>query len=93
MPINDRLFPGSLTVPRDPFVAALVCPRPWQVQADSQDLLFPIGGARRTAPPAAEFYRKLGVGERFDFEEFVARHDFHGEEAWRFIDQALGAGQ
>ena len=86
---SDWRFPDSLTLLRDPFIAALVCPRPLEIQAGSQDQLFPLEGARRTAPRAAEFYEKLHVGERFRFLEFVGRHDFNGREAWDFLGQHL----
>ncbi len=86
---SDWRFPDSLTLLRDPFIAALVCPRPLQIQAGSQDQLFPLEGARRTAPQAAEFYRRLRLDDRFQFLEFVGRHDFNGREAWDFLDRHL----
>ncbi len=88
---SDWRFPNSLGILRDPFVTALVCPRPLQVQAGNQDQLFPVEGARRAAPLAAEFYSKLGVNERFQFLEFVGRHDLNGKEAWDFLDRSLNA--
>ena len=86
---RDWRFPDSLTLLRDPFVAALVCPRALQIQAGSQDQLFPLEGARRAAPQAAEFYRKLRLDNRFRFVEFVGRHEFNGREAWDFLDAHL----
>ncbi len=88
----DWRFPDSLTLWRDPAVTALVAPRPLLIQAGNQDQLFPIEGARRTAPQAQQVYDQLGAGERFRFTEFVARHDFNGPLAMNFIDQHLGRG-
>ncbi len=85
----DWRFPDSLTLWRDPSVAALVAPRPLLIEAGNQDQLFPIEGARRAAPEAARFYNQLGVGDRFRFHEFVGRHDYNGVEAMNFIDKHL----
>ena len=86
---SDWRFPDSLTLLRDPFVAALVCPRPLEIQAGSQDQLFPLEGALRAVPQAAQFYEKLHVGDRFQFRAFVGRHDFNGREAWDFLGRYL----
>ncbi len=86
---SDWRFPDSLTLLRDPFIAALVCPRALEVQAGNQDQLFPLEGARRTVPQAAQFYERLHVGNRFQFVDFVGRHDFNGREAWDFLGQHL----
>ena len=83
----DWRFPDSLGHLRDPSVAALVCPRPLLIEAGSHDQLFPVAGARRAAPQAAEIYQRLGVGDRFRFWEFTGRHDFNGREAWDFLDR------
>ena len=86
---SDWRFPDSLTLLRDPFIAALVCPRALEIQAGSQDQLFPVEGARRTVPEAARFYERLGCADRFKFVDFVGRHDFNGREAWDFLGQHL----
>ena len=85
----DWRFLDSLGLLRDPNIAALVCPRPLLIEAGNQDQLFPIEGARRAAPQAAEFYRRLGAQDRFRFDEFVGRHDFNGTDAWEFLSHFL----
>ena len=85
----DWRFPDSLTLWRDPSVAALVAPRPLLIEAGSQDQLFPIAGARKAAPEVGRVYQRLGAADRFEFREFVARHDFDGEAAMNFIDRHL----
>ncbi|MDM0075259.1 prolyl oligopeptidase family serine peptidase [Variovorax sp. J2P1-59] len=85
----DWRFPDSLTLWRDPSVAALVAPRPLLIESGSQDQLFPIEGARKAAPEIARLYDRLGIPERFEFKEFVGRHDFDGEAAMNFIDQHM----
>ncbi|HEX8372372.1 MAG TPA: dienelactone hydrolase family protein [Chthoniobacterales bacterium] len=82
----DWRFSHSLGLLRDPQVAALICPRPLQIQAGTQDQLFPIEGARETFPAAREYYRQLGLESRFDYHEFAGRHDFDGEAAWTFLE-------
>ena len=82
---SDWRFPNSLGALRDPNIAALVCPRPLQIQAGNQDQLFPVKGARKTAPEARAFYSQLGLESKFDYHEFVGRHDFDGDAAWDFI--------
>ncbi len=85
----DWRYPDSLTLWRDPAVAALVAPRPLLIEAGTQDQLFPIDGARRAAPEAAQFYARQGAADRFRFMEFAGRHDFNGDAALRFIDEHM----
>jgi hypothetical protein len=86
----DWRFQDSLTLWRDPSVAALVAPRPpLLINAGNQDQLFPIEGARRAAPEVRQVYQRLGAAERFKFREYVARHDFDGATAMAFIDRHL----
>ena len=85
----DWRYPDSLSLWRDPDVVALVAPRALLIQAGNQDQLFPIDGARRTAPYAANIYSRLGAGNRFEFMEFIGRHDFAGSQAMKFIDKQL----
>ena len=85
----DWRFPDSLGWLRDPNIVALVCPRPLLIEDGEYDQIFPVAGARRTAPQAAEFYRRLKVETRFRFLEFTGRHDFDGKDAWDFLDRWL----
>lgn len=85
----DWRFADSLTLWRDPSVAALVAPRPLLIASGTQDQLFPIEGARRAAPEVAQVYQRLGLGDRFVFRDFVGRHDFDGAAAMDFIDKHL----
>ncbi|MDQ6766048.1 MAG: hypothetical protein M3Z22_08120 [Verrucomicrobiota bacterium] len=80
-------FPNSLSVFQDATMAALICPRPLQVQAGDHDQLFPIKGSRETVPGIRFIYERLGIGQRFSFAEFVGRHDFRGDLAYKFIGQ------
>ena len=85
----DWRFSDSLGWLRDPNIAALICPRPLLIEDGEYDQIFPIAGARRAAPQAGEFYRRLKVEDRFRFLEFTGRHDFDGKEAWDFLDRWL----
>jgi dienelactone hydrolase len=89
----DWRYPGSLSLWRDPSVVALVAPRPLLIEAGNQDQLFPIEGARRVAPEAAQFHARLGAADRFRFLEFAGRHDFDGDAALRFIDERLSGAR
>jgi dienelactone hydrolase len=74
--LND-LAPGE--------VAALVFPRPLQVQAGISDKLMSIDSIRKEAARAAEYYRKLGSAGRFSFETFKGGHEFRSDIAWAFL--------
>jgi len=85
----DWRFTDSLGLFRDPHIAALVCPRPLQIQAGTQDQLFPIESARKVIPETRDIYRKLGLETHFEYHEFIGRHDFDASAAWRFVDRAF----
>jgi dienelactone hydrolase len=82
---NDWRFMNSVTYFQDPEIAALVCPRPLQIQVGIDDDLFPVAGARRAVVRAQQYYEKLGRGEQFEYREFSGGHEFCGAEAWRFL--------
>ena len=90
--VLDWRFHNSLRWFRDETMAALVCPRPLQIQSGDHDQLFPIEGARKKVPDARRFYERLNIADRFSFVEFVGRHDFNGNAAWTFIDRFFGHG-
>lgn len=85
----DWRLRDSLTLLRDPYIAALVCPRSLEVQAGTHDNLFPVEGARRAEAQAAGFYHRLHVDSRFQFVEFMGRHDFNAREAWDFLARSF----
>ncbi|MGI8437860.1 MAG: hypothetical protein ACR2NX_13330 [Chthoniobacterales bacterium] len=88
---SDWRFPKSLSVFQDDVLAALICPRPLQIQAGDHDQLFPIAGVRKTVPAVRGIYERRGVSDRFSFVEFVGRHEFNGPSAWSFIRTSFAA--
>jgi len=70
-------------------LVGLICPRPFMVQMGVKDQVIPIKGARREAPKAALYYKKLGIGERFEFFEHTGGHEFHLESLFSFFDKHL----
>ena len=85
---NWRFWRGLQTL-TDPDIVALICPRPLQVQVGMQDDLFPVAAADRTAPAAAEHYRRLGLSDRFEYVACDGGHEWFGEPAWRFLTHHL----
>ena len=73
----------------DPEIVALICPRPLQAQVGRQDELFPVAGARKASVRAGEYYRRLGIEERFEFVDFEGGHEWHGKSAWPFLKKWL----
>jgi hypothetical protein len=69
----DWRFPNSLRKFTHPNVAALVCPRPLQIQAGDHDQLFQINGARKVGRAVRQLYARLNVADRFSYFEFVGR--------------------
>lgn len=69
---------------------ALICPRPCLVEIGEQDgALNPMAGAREEAERAAEYYRKLGVPERFRFSAHAGGHEFDTKTVLDFFDREL----
>jgi dienelactone hydrolase len=89
-PDAGRVKPGGRLIDLAPAdVAALVCPRPLQVQSGVSDKLLPIDSARSAAARAARYYARLGVPERFEFQAFDGGHEFRGDLAWAFLNKHL----
>ena len=69
---------------------ALICPRPCLVEIGQKDgTLNPMAGARVEAERAAEFYRKLGVADRFQFSAHAGGHEFDTKTILDFFDRHL----
>jgi dienelactone hydrolase len=63
-------------------LAALICPRPLQVQAGRRDDLLGIEPTTQQATKAAAFYRSQGAADQFEFAPFDGGHEFNGALAW-----------
>ena len=68
-------------------LAALIAPRPLQVQAGRKDKLIPVDSVRAAAAAARERY--AGNESRFAYEEFDGGHEFRGAPAWAFLEKHL----
>ncbi|HEY3397082.1 MAG TPA: dienelactone hydrolase family protein [Armatimonadota bacterium] len=86
---SDMRFAGTVSELADPELAALICPRPLQVQVGEEDTLFNIDAARQAAQRAGEYYQRLGAEERWDFQACAGGHEWFGEEAWGFLERWL----
>jgi dienelactone hydrolase len=68
----------------------LICPRPCLVQLGEQDgAINPMEGARVEAERAAQFYQKLGLADRFQFQTHAGGHEFDTPAILAFFDRHL----
>lgn len=88
VPTDFRFF-GRFTVFRDSDLAALICPRPLQIQAGTHDGVDHREPGRMLAPIVAEHYRKLGLADHFEHIVFEGKHEFHDASAWSFLEKNL----
>ncbi|HTE17498.1 MAG TPA: prolyl oligopeptidase family serine peptidase, partial [Armatimonadota bacterium] len=86
---SDFRFTDRFTLLRDPEVVALICPRPLLIQAGSRDNASHRETGKRLAPEAAEYYRRLGRSDAFQFLVFEGGHEFHDPSAWAFLEAHL----
>ncbi len=70
-------------------VAALIAPRPLQIQSGIRDNLIPIEGSRIAAQRALDYYRRQGAADKLQFEEFDGGHEFRGSLVWPFLKRWL----
>lgn len=72
-----------------PEIAALIAPRPLQVQAGISDQGLPIADVRIGAERARGHYAKVNAAAQFEFKEFEGGHEFRGNLAWDFLRRHL----
>ncbi|MDX2266571.1 MAG: hypothetical protein NW208_00600 [Bryobacter sp.] len=70
-------------------MAALVAPRPLQIQSGIKDQPIPIYHSRRGSARAKDYYAKRGAADRIEYVEFDGGHEFRGELAWPFLRKWL----
>ncbi len=69
---------------------ALIAPRPCRVEIGVQDeALNPMAGARAEVERAANFYRKLGIADRFEFSAHAGGHEFDTKGVLDFFAKHL----
>ena len=85
----DNYVPGLLTLCEMPDLAALVAPRALFVESGRADPIFPFAAFERAVAQAREIYEDFGVPECFGAAAFDGGHQFHGAEAFAFLDGVL----
>ena len=67
----------------------LICPRPCMVQVGEKDPLLDLEGSKKEAARAAEFYKKLGISDKFEYRIHPGAHEFENESIFRFFRKYL----
>lgn len=85
----DRHWMTSATLLRNGNLAALVCPRPLQIQHGLGDTIIPAVISRDMAAGVRGHYEALGLLDRFEHVEFDGWHEFRGNVVWPFLRKWL----
>ena len=67
----------------------LICPRPCMIQLGKTDSLFNLEEAKKESARASQFYEKLGISDRYEFNVHSAGHEFDIPSIFRFFDKYL----
>ncbi len=92
MPWNmcgSQVLPGMLGQIEHVDLGALVAPRPLLVETGAYDDLFPQAAAEATVARLRPVYARRGGGERLVHDVFDGGHQWHGVEAYPFLDRWL----
>lgn len=95
MPWNmcgSQVLPGMLGRLEHLDLAALVAPRALLVESGRHDDLFPVPVAVEEMAKLRLVYESLGASGQLSHDVFEGGHEFHGVEAWGFLERALGPG-
>lgn len=86
---SDFRFKDRFTLLREPEIAALICPRALQVQAGTKDDADHRDMGVQLAPETAEYYKRLGLADNFQFLVLEGGHEFFDTPAWDFVKKHL----
>lgn len=95
MPWNmcgSQVLPGMLGQLEHVDLGALVAPRPLLIESGTGDDLFPVETARRECAKLRVVYDSLGAGERLEHDAFEGGHQWHGVQAYPFLERWLVGG-
>ncbi|HTZ10158.1 MAG TPA: alpha/beta fold hydrolase [Acidimicrobiales bacterium] len=95
MPWNmcgSQVLPGMLGRIEHVDLGALVAPRPLLVESGTGDDLFPAPVAAAEVARLRTVYQALGVPDRLQHDVFEGVHEWHGAEAYPFLERWIGPG-
>jgi len=93
MPWNmcgSQVLPGMLGRIEHVDLGALVAPRPLLVETGTDDDLFPAPVATAEMERLRAVYGLLGADDRLVHDVFPGGHEWHGVEAYAFLDRWVG---
>ncbi len=86
---DDKFFWGQLNEFSDWDIASLICPRPFFVEAGTEDRVFWIEHVKEEFSQLQSIYAELGIAERAELGIFAGPHVIHGVESFAFLDRWL----
>jgi hypothetical protein len=93
MPWNmcgSQVLPGMLGMLEHVDLGALIAPRPLLVETGTGDDLFTVPVATEAVAGLRRVYRSLGAEDRLAHDVFTGIHEWHGVEAYPFLDRWVG---
>jgi len=96
MPWNmcgSQVLPGMLGELEHVDLGALVAPRPLLIESGTADDLFPATVAAAEVEKLRAVYASLGAADRLVHDVFEGVHEWHGVEAFPFLERWIGPGQ
>jgi len=92
MPWNmcgSQVLPGMLGQIEHIDLASLIAPRPVLFETGTEDLIFPLGAATEAFGQLKRVYEHLGNPEGVQHDVFEGDHQWHGVDAYPFLDRWL----
>ena len=86
---DDKFFWGQLNEFSDSDIASLICPRPFFVEAGTEDRVFWLEHVKEEFSQLQSIYAELGIEERVELGIFEGPHLIHGVESFAFLDRWL----
>jgi dienelactone hydrolase len=86
---GSQVLPGMLGTLEHVDLGALVAPRPLLIETGTEDLIFPVAGARREVSRLQAVYEALGVPDSLEHDVFEGDHRWHGDRAYPFLERWL----
>jgi fermentation-respiration switch protein FrsA (DUF1100 family) len=94
MPWNmcgSQVLPGMLGRLEHVDLGALVAPRPLLIETGTGDDLFPAPVATAEVERLRAVYEALGAADHLVHDVFDGGHEWHGEQAYPFLERRLGS--